>query len=168
MTLARDPQTGLLIRWGWVPIGPSWSLIRRLEVGIYLTCVPMSWAASQYSFRNLRFKHRGMQLCVYCSLTYLLAYPYAWTLNCGNCIGLQLMTHQPPSPEASQSAAWSHKYIGYWNGETEGSPIGFATIVWQFETWNFPWAKVIDFEPLGALFGLGAPEAVWSISHCRT
>ena len=25
---------------------------------------------------------------------------------------------------------------------------------------NFPWAKVVDFEPLGALFGLRAPEAV--------
>ena len=23
-------------------------------------------------------------------------------------------------PETSQAAAWSHKYIGFWNGETEG------------------------------------------------
>ena len=52
------------------------------------------------------------------------------------------------------------RYIGYWNGETEGSPIGFATIFWGFETWNYPYTKVVDFEPLGALFGLGAPEAV--------
>ena len=62
--------------------------------------------------------------------------------------------------EASQAAAGSHKYIGYWNGETEGSPIGCVAIFWRFETWNIPLAKVVDFEPLGALFGLGAPEAV--------
>ena len=24
----------------------------------------------------------------------------------------------------------------------------------------FPWAKLVDVKPLGALFGLGAPEAV--------
>ena len=90
----------------------------------------------------------------------IIAYPYAWTVNFETCIDLRLTTHQPPIPKTSQAAAWSHKYIGYWNGETEGSPIGFATIFWGFETWNFPWAKVVHFEPLGALFGLGTPEAV--------
>ena len=66
-------------------MAPSCSLRSFLEVGV-------SWAASRYSFRNLRFKHRGMQLGVQCSITYLIAYPYAWTLNFGNCIDLQLTT----------------------------------------------------------------------------
>ena len=66
-------------------MAPSCSLRSFLEVGV-------SWAASRYSFRNLWFKHRGMQLGVQCSITYLIAYPYAWTLNFGNCIDLQLTT----------------------------------------------------------------------------
>ena len=102
----------------------------------------------------------GGDLFELCTITYQIAYPYAWTVNFETCIDLRLTTHQPPIPKTSQAAAWSHKYIGYWNGETEGSPIGFATIFWGFETWNFPWAKVVHFEPLGALFGLGTPEAV--------
>ena len=36
-------------------MAPSCSLRSFLEVGV-------SWAASRYSFRNLRFKHRGLQL----------------------------------------------------------------------------------------------------------
>ena len=39
-------------------VAPSCSLRSFLEVGV-------SWAASRYSFWNLRFKHRGMQLVMW-------------------------------------------------------------------------------------------------------
>ena len=100
----------------------------------------------------------GGDLSELCTITYLIAYPYAWTVNFEICIDMQLTAHQPPIPKASQAVAWSHKYIGYWNGKTEGSPIGFVTIFWGLKSWKNPWAKAVHFEPLGALFGAGAPD----------
>ena len=81
-----------------------------------------------------------------------------WTVNFEICFDVQLTKRQPPIPKASQAAAWSHRYIGYWMGKTEGSPIGFVTIFWGLKSWRIPLAKVVHFEPLGALFGAGAPD----------
>ena len=71
-------------------MAPSCSLRSFLEVGV-------SWAASRYSFRNLRFKHRGIHrgmwwVDVSCTIAYLIAYPYAWTVNFGNCVDVLLTT----------------------------------------------------------------------------
>ena len=75
------------------------------------------------------------------------------------CFDVQLTKRQPPIPKASQAAAWSHRYIGYWIGKTEGSPIGLWRKFGRWNDWIIPLAKVVDFEPLGALFGLGGLEA---------
>ena len=115
-----------------------------------------------------------------CTVTYLITYPYAWTVNFeiwnlrfkhrGTKYGMLLTTHQPPIAKASQTSAWSHRYIGNWVSKTEGSPIGFIPIFWRLKSWKNPLAKVVDFEHLGALFGLGGLEAdltpIWR-SHGR-
>ena len=101
----------------------------------------------------------GGDLSELCTITYLIAYPYAWTVNFEICFDVQLTRHQPPIPKASQAAAWSHRYIGYWMGKTEGSPIGLWRKFGRWNDWIIPLAKVVDFEPLGALFGLGGLEA---------
>ena len=83
---------------------------------------------------------------------------------------MQVTAHQPPITKASQTSAWSYKYIGDWMGKTEGSPIGFGAIFRRLKSWKIPLAKVVDFEPLGALFALGGLEAdltpIWR-SHRR-
>ena len=111
----------------------------------------------------------GGDLSELCTITYLIAYPYAWTVNFeiwnlrfkhrGTKYGMLLTTHQPPITKASQTSAWSYKYIGDWMGKTEGSPIGFVAIFRRLKSWKNPLAKVVDFEPLGALFALGGLEA---------
>ena len=56
--LVANPIVGTLrftISISDILMAPSCSLRSFLEVGV-------SWAASRYSFRNLRFKHRGLQL----------------------------------------------------------------------------------------------------------
>ena len=94
-----------------------------------------------------------------CTITYLIAYTYAWTVNFEICIDVQLTTHQPQIPKTSQAAAWSHTYIGYWMDKTEGSLVGFIANFWRLNNWQIPLPKVVDFEPLGALFGPGALDA---------
>ena len=64
---------------------------------------------------------------------------------------MQVTAHQPPITKASQTSAWSYKYIGDWMGKTERSPIGFIAIFRRLKSWKIPLAKVVDFEPLGAL-----------------
>ena len=103
-----------------------------------------------------------------CTVTYLITYPYGWTVNFeiwnlrfkhrGTKYGMLLTTHQPPIAKASQTSAWSHRYIEDWVGKTEGSPIGFIPIFWRLKSWKNPLAKVVDFDPLGALSGPGAPD----------
>ena len=63
-------------------MAPSCSLKSFLEVGV-------SWAASRYSFQNLRFKHRGMQLGMW------------WYTN-------RINPHPQPPYQAS---AWSYRYF---------------------------------------------------------
>ena len=109
----RIPRS-LRRKWECIPVRPSWSLIRRLGVG---------------------------DLSKLCTITYLIAYPYAWTVNFEICIDVQLTTPQPPISKTSQAAAWSQRYIGCWVGKTEGSPIGFIAIVWSLKNWKFPWQK---------------------------
>ena len=94
-------QCKFLLNCIYIPIRPSWSLTRRLGVG---------------DLSDVR------------TITYLIAYPYAWTVNFEICIDDQLRTHQPPIPITSQAAAWSHRYIGYWMNQTEDSPIGFVIL----------------------------------------
>ena len=111
----------------------------------------------------------GGDLSELCTITYLITYPYGWTVNFeiwnlrfkhrGTKYGMLLTTHQPPITKASQTSAWSYKYIGDWMGKTEGSPIGFGAIFGRLKSWTIPLAKVVDFEPLGALFALGGLEA---------
>ena len=55
----------------------------------------------------------GGDLFELCTITYLIAYPYARTVNFEICINVQLTTHQPPIATSSQAAAWSHRYNGY-------------------------------------------------------
>ena len=43
-------------------------------------------------------------------------------------------------------------------GKTEGSPIGLGRNFGRLNSWKNPLAKVVDFEPLGALSGPGAPD----------
>ena len=100
-----------------------------------------------------------------CTVTYPIAYPYAWTVNFETCIDVQLTTHQPPIPKTSQAAAWSHRYIGYWMDKTEGSLIGFIANFWRLNDWKIPLPKVVDFEPLGTFFGPGTPDA--DLAPCR-
>ena len=47
-----------------------------------------------------------------CTITYLITYPYARTVNFEICIDVQLTTHQPLIAKASQAAAWSYRYNG--------------------------------------------------------
>ena len=43
-------------------------------------------------------------------------------------------------------------------GKTEGSPIRLGRDFGRLNSWKIPLAKVVDFEPLGALSGPGAPD----------
>ena len=43
-------------------------------------------------------------------------------------------------------------------GKTEGSPIGLGRNFGRLNSWKNPLAKVVDFEPLGALSGPGTPD----------
>ena len=70
----------------------------------------------------------GGDLSELCTITYLIAYPYAWTVNFEICLDAQLRTYQPPIPKPSQASAWPYMYIGHWVCKTEGSPTGFARI----------------------------------------
>ena len=106
-----------------------------------------------------------------CTVTYLITYPYGWTVNFeiwnlrfkhrGTKYGMLLTTHQPPIAKASQTSAWSHRYIGNWVGKTEGSPIGFIPIFWRLKSWKIPLAKVVDFEPLGAFLVSEDSRPIW-------
>ena len=75
----------------------------------------------------------GGDLFELCTITYLIAYPDAWTENFEICIDLQLTTHQPPIATSSQTSVWSYKYIGDWMGKTEEPPIGFIIF---FKGWK--------------------------------
>ena len=85
------------------------------------------------------------------TVTYLITYPYGWTVNFeiwnlrfkhrGTKYGMLLTTHQPPIAKTSQTSAWSHRYIGNWVGKTEGSPIGFIPIFWRLKSWIIPAAN---------------------------
>ena len=86
------------------------------------------------------------------------AYPYAWTVNFEICLDVQLRTYQPLIPKTSQASAWCHQYIGYWIGKKEGSPIRLGRNFGRLNSWKKNMAKVVDFEPLGALSGPGAPD----------
>ena len=44
-------------------------------------------------------------------------------------------------------------------GKTEGSPIRLGKDCGRLNSLKNPLAKVVDFEPLGALSGPGAPDA---------
>ena len=68
-------QCKFLLNCIYIPIRPSWSLTRRLGVG---------------DLSDVR------------TITYLIAYPYAWTVNFEHCIEVQLTTHQPQIPNFSQ------------------------------------------------------------------
>ena len=43
-------------------------------------------------------------------------------------------------------------------GKTEGSPIRLGRDFGRLNSWKNPLAKVVDFEPLGALFGPRATD----------
>ena len=43
-------------------------------------------------------------------------------------------------------------------GKAEGSPIGLGRNFGRLNSWKTPLAKVVDFEPLGALSGPGTPD----------
>ena len=49
---------------------------------------------------------------IWCDLSYFISYPYAWTVNFEIRIEVQLRTHQPPSPNSSQTSAWCYMFIG--------------------------------------------------------
>ena len=42
--------------------------------------------------------------------------------------------------------------------KTEGSLIGLGMNFGRLNSWKNPYAKVVDFVPLGALSGPGAPD----------
>ena len=92
------------------------------------------------------------------AITYVITYPYAWTVNFDMRFEMQLRTYQPPIPNTSQTSAWSYKYNGRWMGKTESSPTGLRKNFGRLNCWKEPLAKVVDFVPLGALFGPGAPD----------
>ena len=54
----------------------------------------------------------GGDLSELCTITYLIMYPCARTVNFEIRIDVQLTTHQPAIAKASQAAAWSYKYNG--------------------------------------------------------
>ena len=74
------------------------------------------------------------------------------------CLKMQLKTYQPPIANASQASAWSQRYDGRWMCKTEGSPTGLRKNFGRLNGWKNPLAKVVDFVPLGALSGPGAPD----------
>ena len=43
-------------------------------------------------------------------------------------------------------------------GKTQGYPIGLSRNFGRSNRWKNPLAKVLDFEPLGALSGPGTPD----------
>ena len=79
----------------------------------------------------------------------------------------QLGTYQPPIPNSAQASAWSHMYIGRWMRKTEGFPTGLGKNFGRLNGWNIPLAKVVDFVPLGALSGPGAPDPDLARFHIR-
>ena len=70
----------------------------------------------------------------------------------------QLGTYQPPIPKTSQASAWSYMYIGRWMCKTEGSPTGLGKNFGRLNSSKNHLTTVVDFVPLGALFGPGAPD----------
>ena len=71
----------------------------------------------------------------------------------------QLGKSQPPIPNLSKAATTSYMHIGCLMCKTAGFPTGFG---WNFGRFNGEknlWAKVINFVPLEALSGPGAPDA---------
>ena len=114
------------------------------------TCVPMSWIANRYTFRNLGFKHMGMQLGMQCYIKHLLAYPYAWTLNFRNCIDLQLTTHQPPESFSSCSLEPQvYRILKWWNGEF---PYWIRNHFLRVRDLNFSLGKSGRFRTSGSTF----------------
>ena len=83
------------------------------------------WNENTYKTKLKLDKEVGRRdLSELCTITYLITYPYARTVNFEMCIDVQLTTHQPPIAKACQTSAWSHRYIGRWIGKTEDSPTG--------------------------------------------
>ena len=136
---------------------PIWLLF-----GSDYATLKLSWIHKNCTYRTklkLDKKVGGGNLFDLCTITYLIAYPFACTVYFKNCIDVQLTIHQPRIPKTSQAAAWSHRYIGYWMDKTEGSLIGFMANFWRLNDWKIPLPKVVEFEPLGACFCPGAPDA---------
>ena len=104
----------------------------------------------------------GGDLFEMCTITYLITDPYGWTVNFeiwnlrfkhrGTKYGMLLTTHQPPIAKASQTSAWSHRYIGDWVSKTEGSPIGFIPIFWRLKSWKKSLSKSGRFRTSGSTF----------------
>ena len=93
----------------------------------------------------------------------------AWTVNFEIRLEVQLRTYQPPIPKPSQASAWSYRYSGRWmckpkvplvdyNRISASSPIRLGRDFGRLNSRKNPLAKVVDFEPLGALSGPGAPD----------
>ena len=74
------------------------------------------------------------------------------------CLDAQLGTYQPPIPKTYQASAWSYLYIGRLMCKTECSPIGLRKKFVRSNSWKIPRQKVVDFVPLGTLFGPGPPD----------
>ena len=132
-----------------LPIGPSWSLIGRLGVGICFRIV------------ELNFDMRVWKIMV--KLWHEIRYvtdPHGGTINFKICIEFNstTMSHQPPIPNSSQASAWSYMNIGRWIRKTKRSPTAFRWNFGRLNGWNIPLAKVVDFVPLGAIFGPGAVD----------
>ena len=73
-----------------------------------------------------------------CTITYLIAYPLCLNHKFQN--PHRNATHMTPTSnsEASQAAAWIHRYIGYW---TEGSRIGSIAFFEGWKAEHFPGQK---------------------------
>ena len=51
--------------------------------------------------------------------------------------------------------------------KTEGSPAGLGKNLGRLNGWNIPLAKVVDFLPLGAIYGPGSPVIYLAQFHLR-
>ena len=92
----------------------------------------------------------GGDLSDLCTITYLIAYPYAWTLNFGNCIDLQLTTHQPPRNFSSCSLEPQvYRILKWWNGEF---PYWIRNHFLRVRDLNFSLGKSGRFRTSGSTF----------------
>ena len=132
-------------------------LIRRLGVGIFL-----NWGIAKNKLNEVLIRLICFDLICFdliwldlqnvevFDITWQIPYPYAWTLNFGNCIDLQLTTHQPPRNFSSCSLEPQvYRILKWWNGEF---PYWIRNHFLRVRDLNFSLGKSGRFRTSGSTF----------------